>query len=56
MKAWAGGGATAGPPPPAATARIGAPQAPGTGSLKTGLSNTRLDLKKNIKDDKICSF
>jgi len=34
MKTWAGGTANRGPPPPAATARIGAPQAPDTGSLK----------------------
>jgi len=56
MKTWAGGDSYCGPPPPAATARIGAPQAPDTGVLKTGFSNTRLDLKKNTKDDIVGKF
>jgi hypothetical protein len=35
MKTWAGGGQLiVARPPPAATVRIGAPQAPDTGSLK----------------------
>jgi hypothetical protein len=40
MKTWAGGDSYCGPPPPAATVRIGAPQAPGTGGKPTGMSNT----------------
>ena len=56
MKRGPGGTAHCGPPPPAATARIGAPQAPNTGGLKTGLSNTRLDLKKNKKNDIVYDF
>jgi hypothetical protein len=57
MKTWAGGGSRAvASPSPAATPRLGAPQAPNTGGLKTGLSNTRLDLKKNTKDDIVCNF
>ena len=42
MKTWAGGGAGLWPAPPAATVRFMAPQA-------TGVSNTRLDFKKNMK-------
>ncbi len=46
MKRGPGGTANRGPPPPAATARIGAPQAPDTGGKPTGPSNTRLEKKK----------
>jgi len=59
MKRGPGGTANCGPPPPAATARIEAPQAPDTGSLKPGRvipGNTRLDLKKNTKNDTVCNF
>jgi hypothetical protein len=56
MKTWAGGAAGLMASPPAATARIGAPQAPSTGALKTGFSNTRLDLKKNINNGIVCNF
>ncbi len=49
MKRGPGGTANCGPPPPAATARIGAPQAPGTGGKPTGPSNTRLETKKKSK-------
>jgi len=52
-----GGAAELWPPPsPAATPRLGAPQAPNTGGLKTGFSNTRLDLKKNTKDGIVSDF
>ena len=51
-----GGSRAVASPSPAATARIWAPQAPVTGGKPTGLSNTRLDLKKNTKDGIVCNF
>jgi len=51
MKTWAGGGGSraVASPSPAAPSEFQAPQAP-------GLSNTRLDLKKNTKHGKLCNF
>jgi len=42
--------------PPGRDCQIRAPQAPSTGGLKTGFSNTRLDLKKNTKNDIVSDF
>ena len=57
MKTWAGGGAGFMARPPGRDIQnLGAPQAPNTGVLKTGFSNTRLDLKKNTKNDTVCNF
>jgi len=49
MKRGPGGTANCGPPPPAATARIGAPQAPDTGSLKPGRVIPGINTRKKSK-------
>jgi len=56
MKTWAGGGAGFMARPPGRDFQIRAPQAPSTGGLKTGFSNTRLDLKKNTKNGIVRDF
>jgi hypothetical protein len=57
LKTWAGGGAGFMARPPGRDCyNLGAPQAPSIGALKTGFSNTRLDLKKNTKDGIVSNF
>jgi len=57
MKTWAGGGSRAyGLPPRPRQSELGRRRHQAQVEKKPGLSNTRLDLKKNINNGILCNF